>query len=629
MGNIIFKSIKFKNFMSYGNEFTELPLNNNEMALITGTNGTGKSSMIDAINYGLFGKPYRKVRLNNLVNRYTKKKMVVEIEFTSNQKEWKIVRGISPAIFEIYENNVLVPQQNTNEYQKWLENNVLGFDETIFRQIITIGSGYFVPFLKLSLQQRREIIEHLFDLGVFSVMKDINKEKIKKCNENLTTSFNQIEIIKTQLNAYKDEFNRAKKYNEEQEQKQKTLENDLKRDIEEQTLFIENKQKEMKLVNKSILELDVNEDKWIKNKNELTEAKVKLQFLSTEKSDKIKILNNVMTEIKKNQESLEKNNKKILNLSTSKICPTCGSVMTDIAVENTRKELQDISDELIEKNKILCENNSISDTLESIEDWFNSSVKQYREKIEYCSIIDKEISDLKEIKEKMMDNMREINSKILVAENKIKTSRYNLEKMNEMISLIDLDSLTNKIQNSDKDYNEKMKEVSKMSIVMDYLRELDFVLADNGVRTLVIKRYLTIINKKLNEFLTLLGAEYQINFNEEFDSKITLRMNEEIDYDNFSGGEKLRIDLAIMLTFQSFIKMKATTNTNLLFMDEILDSSLDNSGMIALTEVLKMFLKNGFTVYVISHREENKNLDAFGCIYNVSQPGNFSILEKK
>jgi len=683
--------LTFKNFLSYGNSDIEFNLEENNLVLMTGKNGQGKSVLVDALNYVFFGKPYRKIVLGNLTNRYTGKNLLVTQIFTKNNIEYKIVRGQKPAVFEIYKNNEMVKQLGAREYQEYLETQILGFDEKIFRQIITMGSSYFTPFLRLPLQQKREIIEQLFDLNILSKLKEVNSGKLKKIGTQIQETKIAKEKVEIQIEALKQELKRITTYNEDQKQNAEKKKEIIKREIEENKdkllgfkLSLEELEKKSRsliennieplLVSRTNLQNEImtleNDDYNQKIKQEYDQ---KISNIKTKKSElDLKIerygnqqqehTNQIKNETKKDIDQYSTEIKllerdlaeptKLLNFfksdETKSKCPLCFQEITDeLKAEKIKQAEEQIkaNNEEIQKLRVkIGKCNSIEKSeIQKITSEYSEKIKPELKEVEALEtklneLINELNTKVKEEKQKnenliqtKKDELYAINDKIVEIKKAVETAKEAQNEQQRILKAIsgiegqiaglekEFNSVVPQVMNSDNQENllkeqrelltEHNSTLTKKDEVLKYLKIIEQSLSDGGIRSYIINKYLSVLNTKVNEFLSIFETEYSVLFNETLDCKIFIRVNEEVEYENFSGGERQRLDLSLLLTFASFAKMKSSCDINLLIFDEVLDSSLDLEGIHGLVKILKLFTTLGQTIYVVSHREESFNLE--------------------
>lgn len=545
---IDFKVVRWKNFLSTGDNFTEIQLNKNDSTLIVGQNGAGKSTLLDALSFGLFGKPYRNITKPQLLNSINNKNCIVEVEFSVGSVEFKIVRGIKPNIFEIYQNGNMINQSSTTrDYQEFLEQNVLKLNHKSFHQIVVIGSASFTPFMQLPAHQRRTIIEELLDIQVFSRMNQLLKEKMARVKELITDANNQLEIISEKVKL-------QNKYISDVESLAKDQVRDKQKSIEDSQSSIRSLQEANTLLSDQ-LELLIQKQKDLKS---VQSKKQKLASFGVRLEDNLRNL---------------EDNKAFFLQSTS--CPTCSQEI----VEETRNQHVHKCD-----NKITELNTGIE-----------------RLKVELDEIL-KEESLLQEDIEKFQQAQLDI-----VANNaSIASLQKAIDKLKQEIL---------KIESTEGDVGTAFAELAKLQKEKESLAELKLsyidqqnyffianeMLKDTGIKTKIVKQYLPVINKLVNQYLQTLDFFVLFNLDESFNETIKSRYRDEFTYASFSEGEKQRIDLSLLFTWRQIAKMKNSANTNLLILDETFDSSLDNDGIDNLMKILNT-VTNDTNVFIISHK---------------------------
>jgi len=569
---IIFKTVRYKNFVSSGNYFTEIQLNRTQNTLIVGSNGAGKSTILDALCFGLFGKAFRAINKPALVNSINQKDCVVEIEFDIGNKKYKIVRGIKPNVFEIYLNGNLINQSAAiKDYQEHLEKVILKLNYKSFTQIVILGSASFVPFMQLSASDRRAIIEDLLDIQIFSSMNTILKDKSVRNKEEYGENKHQIEFANQSFELQQKHIVKLKENNEEE---------------------ILKYQNEIKLNNEKIEEL-------ISSSSKISDKVNKLQKEVLDKdniSKKIKNLSQLETQIETN---LKKINKDIKFFESSDECPTCR---------------------------------------QSIEDSFKTNqLTSLNAKVKKCD------HGLKELEHKLNSEQERLNlinehlNKIQQMQLNLATNNTSILEMNRYISKINsqIESLKDVKLNLDIE-NEKLNEIKvqlqslrdKQKNLIDersYLEAASILLKDTGIKTRIVKQYLPIINKLVNKYLSSLDFFVNFNLDESFKETIKSRHRDEFTYASFSEGEKQRIDMALMLTWRAVAKLKNSTNTNLLILDEVFDSSLDANGTEYLMNILHML--EDANLFVISHKGDILQ-DKFRSVIRFEKQNNFSRVVK-
>ena len=545
---IKFEKVRWKNFLSTGNQFTEIDLNRNETTLIIGENGAGKSTVLDALCFSLFGKPFRTISKSQLVNTVNAMETVVEIEFSIASRRYKVVRGIKPNKFEIWQNDVMLNQEaNSRDYQKILEQQILKLNYRSFTQVVILGSSTFVPFMQLKAKFRREVVEDLLDIKIFSMMNMILKQRLKDL---------VIELQEVEYNY---------KLSGEKITMQKTYNEDIKNNA---GIIIKEKQTNY---DNNFIELDkkVNNKKTLEETQKTLFESVEDQINIESKDVKLKDLRSTLIEKQKEKDKM------IAFFEKHDDCPVC-----------TQDIPKDFKSEMIVTKE--TEKKEIVDGL----------IKMEKE-------IDKTQSRLSEIVK--VTNQIQDNS-IQIAQ--LNTSIKELEKYQERLSneITELEKST--INNSDEEklkilqdefntIEQNRKDLKEEKVYKEATRAM---LQDTGIKTKIIKQYLPIMNQLINKYLA--SMEFYVNFtlDENFDETIKSRFRDNFNYASFSEGEKMRIDLALLFTWRAIAKMKNSTNTNLLILDEIFDSSLDSAGTDEFLKILNTL--EGENVFVISHKQD-------------------------
>ena len=532
---IIFEKIRWKNFLSTGNVFTEINLSSTKTNLIVGSNGAGKSTILDALTFALFGRGFRKISKSALVNSINEKDTVVEIEFSKGPNKFKIVRGIKPNKLEIYQNGEMLDQSsNVNDYQKQLEQTILKMNYKSFTQIVVLGSSTFVPFMRLPTTQRREIIEDILDIQIFSMMNQVLKDKVRTSNDELKQVDYETHLAEEKINMQKDFISTMG---------QKNLDTIASKQEKIEVLM----QEEEEIIGKNkiaIVELD-----------NLSDAKTKLRTLNTLKG---KIEQKFNTH-KKQHEFFVKNT----------TCPTCSQSLT--------KELKE--------SKITTIMESIKELQTGFKE-METSIALAEDREREHSSISKAIAEHNTTSLRIQKQIKEVYDEIETLQNEKNNTIQEEEK------LIKLET----------DYLNLKKLVATMKEERNTLLAATILLKDNGIKTRVIKRYLPVMNKLINQHLQ--NLEFYVNFNldENFEETIKSRYRDTFTYESFSEGEKARIDIALLLTWRSIAKLKNSVDTNILILDEIFDGSLDQNGTGELGWILRNFDDNT-NIFVISHKE--------------------------
>ena len=545
---ILFKKIKWKNFLSTGNHFSEIELIKNSTTLIVGQNGAGKSTVLDALTFSLFGKPFRKINKSQLLNSVNEKDCVVEVELSINDVEWKVVRGIKPNIFKIYrDDNCLDQFANANDQQKWLEQNVLKMNYKSFTQIVILGSTNFVPFMQLSAPNRRDVIEDLLDIKIFSSMNNIIKDEIKIVRDEIRT----LDLKKESLN---DKVGMQENFIEELESRGKER--------------IEEKRKKSKALGDEIcvamLQNEHKEDQVFG----LTEEQEKV----TGATKKLRELGNLKGKISSKVSTITKDHKFFTDHT---VCPTCG---------------QDIEEEF----RI----NKIADAQTKAKE-LRSGYKELEEAIENEEERERQFIALSKEITKLTHGISQNNTHISGCQRQI----TDLES--------EIQALTSKLadRNTEHEKLESFKEnlaktYEALASKKETIRYHDFsysLLKDGGVKTKIIKKYLPLINQQVNRYLQMMDFYINFTLDEEFNETVQSPIHDNFSYASFSEGEKMRIDLALLFTWREVARFKNSVNTNLLIMDEVFDSSLDGFGTEEFLKIIRFVIKDA-NVFVISHK---------------------------
>ena len=569
---IIFRAVRWKNLLSTGNYFTEIKLDSNANTLVVGENGSGKSTMLDALCFGLFGKAFRNVNKPQLINSINGKDCVVEIELDCNNKSYKIIRGIKPNVFEIYQNGDLLNQDAAiRDYQEYLEKFILKMNYKSFTQIVILGSASFVPFMQLSTSDRRNIIEDLLDIQIFSTMNSLVKDKLSTNKDATGTKKYDIDLTKQKYDLEKKHVDELKQNNDEK---------------------VKEYESEILSSNQTIQALHAE----IANASGQVEVYSTDVALQTETESKVKKLGKLESQIESN---LSKFQKDISFFQHNDDCPTCRqSIATEfkegqiqsLQTKTTQCEvgLKDLEAKLLDEQAKL---NKIAETQKAIQKLQiqiatkNTSIVEVNK---YIVKIEKEILALKETK----GSTQLQESQLLELANQLTQLESNLKLLIE----------------------EKT-----------YYEAATSLLRDTGIKTKIIKQYLPIINKLVNKYLSSLDFFVNFNLDESFKETIKSRHRDDFSYHNFSEGEKQRIDMALMLTWRAVAKLKNSSNTNLLILDETFDSSLDTTGTEELMKILHML--EGVNLFVISHKGDILQ-DKFLNVIRFGKEKNFSRILK-
>jgi len=545
---IVFQNIRWKNFLSTGNQYTEINLDKDSTTLIVGTNGSGKSTVLDALTFSLFNKPFRKISKGQLINTVNEKDCRVEVEFAIAETEWKVVRAIKPNLFEIHRNGICMDQfANANDQQKWLEQNVVKMNYKSFTQIVILGSSNFVPFMQLSATNRREVIEDLLDIKIFSSMNNLIKDKIRELREQIKT----LELKKESLN---DKVEMQENFIEEVEQQGKGR--------------IEDNKKKMRSIGDEICVMI--------NQNEHTEDQVygltKDQEKLTGATEKLRELGNLKGKISNKVSTITKEHK---FFTEHTVCPTC------------RQDIQ----EDFRINKI-ADAQTKAKELQSGYKELEEAIKNEEEREHQFTTLSKEITQL-------THGISKNNTKISGCQRQIRDLESEIQTITEQLANrnTEHEKLTTFKDNLTTTYNE-------LSSRKDTIRYYDYsygLLRDGGVKSKIIKKYLPLINQQVNRYLQMMDFYINFTLDEEFNETVQSPIHEDFSYASFSEGEKMRIDLALLFTWREVARMKNSVNTNLLIMDEVFDSSLDGLGTEEFLKIIKYVIKDA-NVFVISHK---------------------------
>lgn len=567
---ILFKEIRYKNFLSSGNHFTKINLDTSKDTLIVGQNGAGKSTILDALTFSLFSKPFRKVNKPQLVNSVNERDCLVEILFVIGTTEYKVVRGIKPNIFEIYKDGSKFNEDcDAKEQQQFLEKQILKLNYKSFTQIVILGSASFVPFMQLSAAHRREVIEDLLDISVFSSMSEIIKGRLKDSKDGL-------KVLELKKESVADKILMQKRFI-------KTLEESSQNDIT-------SKQEEIQLLDQESGDYQIKIADLLEESEDLQTA---IQGF-TSSGDTVKKLNQFKAKLQTKELSSSKD---IKFFEENTVCPTCTQTIDDAFRVNKIEHLQ----QLLIKHV---------DSLTQIE----KAITAEEEKEQQFLTLQKEITTITH--EISQYNLRISNSR---------KRKSTLESEIQNLT----DSIENRSTEDDKlsEYKEKLRAVlqklEETNNTFDYLTQGNLLLKDDGVKSSIIRKYLPMINKLVNDYLQRMDFYINFTLDEEFNEKIQTPVHEKFSYASFSEGEKMRIDLALLFTWREIARMKNSVVTNLLIMDEVFDSSLDGFGTEEFLKIVRFVIKDA-NVFIISHK--NELFDKFNHSLEFKKIGGFSQL---
>ena len=566
---IYFKTLRWRNFLSTGNSYTEIELNKNNTTLVVGENGAGKSTMLDALCFALYNKPFRKINKPQLMNSINKKDLVVELEFDIGTSKYKIIRGLKPNIFEVYQNNNMISQDADNrDYQDVLERQILKLNHKSFCQVVVLGSASFVPFMQLPAASRREVIEDLLDIQIFSTMNSLLKEKINANSTKVMDVEYQYDMTSEKISMQHQYIEAMQKNNDEHVEKIKL---DLKQymdSIENAKLAIASLDQQIGILNEQINDQD-----------QVNKKQKKLQVLETQLNDKLTKL----------QKEIE-----FFNLHDN--CPTCKQgIDNEFKCETVSTKESQIEETSEGIEQLRQEIQNIQDRIQTIAN-ISSQVTSFNiEKITHTNTISGLLSQCK----KAAKDIEELQKK---------TEEYSLN-------------------------DDTIKELeSKISLLAEQKGDLlndkeaygvaSIILKDNGIKARIIKQYVPVINKLINKYLAAMDFFVNFELDENFNETIKSRFRDEFSYASFSEGEKMRINLAILFTWRAVAKLRNSASTNLLIMDEVLDGSLDSNGTDEFLKIINTLTQDTNT-FIISHKVDQL-VDKFANVIRFVKVKNFS-----
>lgn len=566
---IHFKNIFYKNLLSVGNNGISVDLENYSKTLVIGSNGVGKSLLIDALHFALFGKPYKNIKKPEMVNAINQKELLVELEFTIGENSFFVRRGMNPGKFEIYKNGELLNQEaSTKDYQKILE-QIIGMNPKTFRQIVVLGASSYVPFMKLTTGDRRAVIENLLDIQIFTYMNSIAKGYLSELNDTYRELESDLKIDENSLHLKRNHLeemkNRKNSYIQEHQSKVDELQS-KNREIE----------RELEQLNSHIESLDTSE------KDELEQKKNKL-------SEQIKQLRN----------SYKKEQQQIDFFSNTENCPTCEQILDN---EKAQEKISEHSRSLEEKQ------NGISKAL-AYQETIESKLQEISQRA-----IQKE-----EAKEKYKEKQGIIDS----------NNRYieNLEKQIEQLKNESDEEIEQEIQQLEEDYNTKKEKFDSTSNELLHYSTIVEMLKDSGIKSQIISNYIPILNRLIRKYLDIINFNVDFYFDEEFNETIKHRSRDEFSYSQLSAGEALRIDVVLLFAFRELAKVKNSASTNLLILDELGGSSLDAKGQEALMEILNNASNEGNSIFFIGHHNIADSQQYFDRVLEFSKTLHTSVLE--
>ena len=569
---ILFKTIRWRNFLSTGNQFTEVNFQDANTNLIVGTNGSGKSTILDALTFSLYNKPFRKINKPQLVNSVNEKDCVVEIEFSIGNREYKVVRGIKPNVFEIWIDGKLQDQDAAAaDQQKKLEESILKLNYKSFTQTVILGSATFVPFMQLTSSNRREIVEDLLDIKIFSTMNNILKDRMRKTNELIREYSIKKDMVEEKIEMQENFIRDLDKSGKERIGKKENSIQEIETEIEEVT--------------------DQNETLLSKID---TELQPELEKLNNSKST-LKKLNQLRAKLEQKIQTLVSEHK---FFQENTVCPTCTQ-----SIENEFR-LNKIVD-IEEKSK------ELNDGYRELEDAINVEQEKDEQFLSYSTEINRLNNDISKNNVKITG----LNKQIRILRNEIQEIASQIKNRNSEREA--LDCLV-----KDLDTIEKQKSTEKEQI--NYYEFAHSLMKDGGVKSKIIKKYLPLMNQQINKYLQMMDFYINFTLDEEFKEVIKSPVHEDFSYESFSEGEKMRIDLSLLFTWRDIAKLRNSASTNLLILDEIFDSSLDDAGTEFFTKIIRYAIQDAH-VFVISHKTDDI-MDKFDKVMRFDKVKGFSKL---
>ena len=567
---IVFQKIRWRNFLSTGNSFTEVDFRSAPTTLIVGANGAGKSTILDALTFVLYNKPFRKISKGQLVNSVNEKECIVEIEFDINDRQYKVIRGIKPNVFEIHCNGEIWNQEaSAVDQQKHLEEGILKLNYKSFTQTVILGSATFVPFMQLSSSNRRDIVEDLLDIKIFSGMGSILKDKIRQANQDIRELSLQKDLTEEKISMQKSFIKNLDERGKANIENKKSKIGDLSKDID--NLMADNR-----TLNENITDV----------------YQPQLQELS-DPTKSLKRMNGVKAKLEQKIQNITKEHKFFKDNS---VCPTCG---------------QDI-EEQFRVNKV----GEIEDQVQEI----NTAYKALKKTISDEQDREKEFAQLSKLISDTTHGISTNNTKISEYQKQTRSLESEIQEIASQIA--NRNSERDALKLLEKELKSVEKNKSEQTESVSYLDFAHSLMKDSGVKSKIIKRYLPVMNKQINTYLQHMDFYINFTLDEEFKENIKSPIHENFSYDSFSEGEKMRIDLALLFTWRDIARLKNSSSTNLLILDEIFDSSLDGTGTDEFTKIVRYAIKDA-NVFIISHNTQDLQ-DKFDNMITFSKVNGFS-----
>jgi len=564
---ILFEKVRYKNILSTGNTWTEVFLNRSKSTLIVGENGAGKSTMLDALTFALYGKPFRKINKNQLTNSVNGKGLEVEAFFSISGNNYVIKRGIKPGKFEVWKNDELLNQDAAaRDYQTYLEEQILKLNYKSFGQVVVLGSSTFIPFMQLKAGERRDIIEDLLDIQIFTTMNTLLKDKVSENKAEITDIKYQIDLVENKIDS-------AKSHNASIRKIKETEVGKLKDKLKEQVVFVEEQQALMDTLLDEIEELNSSITDKADQKKKLAEFQELNHDLTTR-----------LNKLRKDVEFYQKHDN----------CPTCKQ-----GIEHEFKE------ETIESSRATA-----------------AEIETAKGEIGHKSVVvETRLAEIDQVEDTMSEkniSVSEHRANVKIGMNTCKSIKKELDGAQQEVEEIDTSDIK-KLEGDLNDYHSKQNELfdhkETLSVVASMLK-------DGGIKTRIIKQYVPVMNKLINKYLSAMDFFVQFELDENFNETIKSRFRDEFSYSSFSEGEKLRIDLALLFTWRAVSKLRNSVSTNLLIMDEIMDSSLDNAGTEEFLKIIEELTADS-NIFIISHKGDQL-FDKFHSVIKFEKVKNFS-----
>lgn len=566
---ILFKKIRWKNFLSTGNNFTEIDLTKHKSTLIVGANGSGKSTILDALSFALYNKPFRKINKPQLLNSINGKELVVEVEFVIGSSQYKICRGIKPSVFEIYKNDTLINQDADNkDYQEIVEKQIIKMNHRTFSQVVVLGSSTYVPFMQLTAAQRRDVIEDLLDIQVFSTMNVLLKDKLAQNQDSLKEAKYASDLVDEKINV------------------QTNYINSLKKDVQDK---VDQNHNNIEQTNILITQIQSDIDD--------NSAAIETKLAETSGLDKLqKRMEKSVILREKANDRLVKLNKEIKFFHDNDDCPTCK---------------QGIPHEFKTESIVTKENQikDIQDNLDLLNDDYNKTITE----IARINNIQKEIQVIQQ-------SITSLNAEISSKRKFIEYLEGEISKLETNTASVDAEK--QKLKELQKQKTEAENRKEKLLEDYEIFQAASALLKDGGIKTRILRQYMPIINKLINKYLAAMDFFVQFQIDEQFNETIKSRFRDEFSYNSFSEGEKMRINLAVLFTWRAVAKMRNSAATNLLIMDEVFDSSLDSNGTDEFLKIIQTLTADTNT-FIISHKTDQL-FDKFHNVIKFEKTKNFS-----